>query len=140
MSRWVRRGAGLPDAPWRPGAVHHFIWVDSKRKRQVFPSLTKAIEEAKTAGGQLNKGDLGSAELSAVQRVGCVRALEVLAPTGVPIEVAAGQIARAMSRLKGRVSLDTVIDSYLSGTRSRLRQSLSRRWWRNCSRPRKRTG
>ena len=34
-------------------------WVDAKRKRQVFPSLAKAIEEAKTVGGQLNKGDLG---------------------------------------------------------------------------------
>jgi integrase len=87
-------------------------WVDGQRKRQVFPSYDKAIAEAKSAGLQLNKGDLGSAELSAVQRVACRRALELLAPTGVPIEVAAGDIARFYLRIGKRATMDQVLDSF----------------------------
>jgi len=87
-------------------------WVDGQRKRQVFPSYNKAIAEAKNTGFQLNKGDLGSADLSAVQRVACRRALELLEPTGVPIEVAAGAFARYYLRLGPRATLDQLMDCY----------------------------
>jgi len=87
-------------------------WVDGQRKRQVFPSYDKAIAEAKQAGLQLNKGDLGSAELSAVQRVACRRALELLAPTGMPIEVAAGDVARFYLRIGKRATMDQVLDCF----------------------------
>lgn len=91
-------------------------WVDGKRKREVLSSYDKAIAAAKKAGSELTKGDLGSAELSAVQRVACVRAMQTVAPTGVPIEVVAGVFAQAHEKLlkyKGRVSLLTAIDYYV---------------------------
>jgi integrase len=88
-------------------------WVDGQRKRSVAPTLELAIAAAKAAGGELNKGDLGAAELSAPQRVACARALQILEPTGVPIEVAAGDAAMAYTRLAGKATLATVVDFYL---------------------------
>jgi integrase len=87
-------------------------WVDGKRKRQVLPSYDRAIAEAKATGVQLDKGDKGSADLSGVQRVACRRALELLGPTGVPIEVAAGEYARFFQRVGGRATLDQVTSSF----------------------------
>jgi integrase len=88
-------------------------WVDGQRKRQVLPSLEKALAEAKETGRQLNRGDKGSAELSGPERVACQRALQLLAPTGVPIEVAAAEYADAITKLGGRASLARVVEFYL---------------------------
>jgi integrase len=88
-------------------------WVDGSRKRQVLPSYEKAIAEAKKTGVQLNKGDLGSADLSGQERVACRRAMQLLAPTGVAIEMAAAEYADAFAKLKGRASLARVVEFYL---------------------------
>jgi hypothetical protein len=123
-------------------------WADGKRKRQLFPSYEKAVEAAKQAGEQLAKGDLGSADLSATERVACRRAMNLLAPTGVPIEVAAGQFAEAFAKLKGRASLSVslcVAFEFVTGPshplcrglwrRARCRACASHRW-RHRPRPR----
>lgn len=88
-------------------------WVDGKRKRQVLSSFDKAIAEAKALGLQLNKGDLGSADLSGQERVACMRALQLLQPIGTAIEVAAAEYADAITKLKDRASLAQVVEFYL---------------------------
>ena len=60
----------------------------------------------------MNRGDKGGAEFTGAQRAACLRALEILAPTGVPIEVAAGDIARFYLRTGGRATMDQVLDSF----------------------------
>lgn len=87
-------------------------WVDGKRIRRLVKTYEQAIQVASRAGEELTKGDLGSAELSAKQRLACARALEFLAPLGVPIEVAAGEYAREKKRL-GNVPLAQAVDYYL---------------------------
>jgi len=87
-------------------------WVDGKRVRQVLPSYDKAIAEAKKTGEQLNRGDKGGAEFTGAQRAACLRALELLAPTGVPIEVAAGDVARFYLRIGKRATMDQVLDCF----------------------------
>lgn len=88
-------------------------WVDRKRKREVLPTFDKAIAVAKKAGENIARGDLGAADLTAAQRVACVRALQLLAPTKVPIEVAAGEYAQARSMLKGRASVLAAIEYFV---------------------------
>jgi integrase len=91
-------------------------WVDGKRKRDVWPTLDEAIAAAKEACANLARGDLGAAELSAAQRVACVRAMQLVEPTGVPIEVAAGMFAQGhamLAKYKGRVSMLMAIESFV---------------------------
>lgn len=88
-------------------------WVDGKRLRQVFPSLEAAKAEASTLSGQLARGDAGSPDLTKAQRASFARAMELLAPFGIPLEVAASQVASACKKLGGRVSFDTAIEYYV---------------------------
>ena len=82
-----RRAASANCSRWSIG------WM-SKRKREVFPTKEKAVAAAKSANKELGKGDLGAADLTAPQRVACARALDLLAPLGVPIEAVASEYAR----------------------------------------------
>jgi len=88
-------------------------WVDGKRKRSVLATLEKAIAEAKKAGTELTKGNLGAAELSNAERAASLRALQLLAPVGVSLELAAAEYASAITKLKGRATLATAVEFYL---------------------------
>jgi len=99
-------------------------WVNGKRKREVLPSYEKAIAAAKKAGEQLAKGDLGSADLSAAERVACGRAMELLAPTRVLIEVVAGEYAEAFAKLSGRTSLAAAVEFYVKRHPTRIQPRL----------------
>lgn len=87
-------------------------WLDGKRKREVFPSMEKAVAAAKSANTELGKGDLGAADLSAKDRVGCARALDIIAPFGVPIELVASEYAYFKLKLGDDVPLGRVVDDY----------------------------
>ena len=87
-------------------------WVDGRRKREVYPSKEKAIAAAKESSTSLGKGDLVAADLTAKERVACARALDLLAPTGVPIEAAASEYVQAIQRLK-EIPLLRAVDFYL---------------------------
>jgi integrase len=76
------------------------------------PSLDLAIAEAKSVGRQLAGGDFGTVELSAADRVSADRALTILKPLGVPLELCASEYVDARTRL-GKVSLSQAVDSYL---------------------------
>jgi hypothetical protein len=87
-------------------------WLDGKRKREVFPTMEKAVAEAKSANTELGKGDLGAADLSAKDRVGCARAPDIIAPFGVPIELVASEYAYFKLKLGDDVPLGRVVDDY----------------------------
>lgn len=113
----VRVGSAIAKVYFTPSGERDLFtlayWVDGKRKREVFPTKEAAITAAKAAGGGLTSGKILGPELSAKQRTSCARALELLAPTGVPIEVAAGEYAQAKLKLK-HIPLSRAIDGYLS--------------------------
>ena len=112
----VRVGSALLTVYFTPSGERKLFtvsyMVDGKRKRQVKSSLDLAIEEAKSVGRQLARGDFGTIELTAAQRVAADRALTILKPIGVPLELAASEYASAVTRL-GKVSLSQAVDYYL---------------------------
>lgn len=112
----VRVGSALLTVYFTPSGERKLFtvsyMVDGKRKRQVKSSLDLAIEEAKSVGKQLARGDFGTIELTAAQRVAADRALTILKPIGVPLELAASEYASAVTRL-GKVSLSQAVDYYL---------------------------
>ena len=100
-------------------------WLDGKRKREVFPTKEKALEAAKSANLEIAKGDLGAADLSAKDRVACSRALDLLAPTGVPIESAVADYVQAIQKLKS-IPLFRAVDYYLQRHPAELSPKLVR--------------
>ncbi|HLH53413.1 MAG TPA: site-specific integrase, partial [Verrucomicrobiae bacterium] len=89
------------------------FWVDGKRVRRVFPTVEKAIAEAKEAGKRLNSGEVSVAQFSSADWAAFARARELLRPSGVALETAAAEYASAFSKLKGRASLDAAVEFYL---------------------------
>ena len=111
----VRVGSSISKVYFTPSGKRELFtlvyWLDGKRKREVFPTKEKAIAAAKSANMELAKGDLGAADLSAKDRVGCARALDILAPCGVPIELVASEYAAFKKKLPN-VPLDRIVDYY----------------------------
>ncbi|HOX58232.1 MAG TPA: site-specific integrase [Candidatus Paceibacterota bacterium] len=88
-------------------------WIDRKRKRLVFPTWEKAIEEAKKLGGQMALGDMGVPQLSSADWAAYARARQLLDPVGVALETAAAEYADAVQKLAGRASLSAAVEFYL---------------------------
>ena len=88
-------------------------WIDRKRKRLVFPTWEKAIEEAKTLGGQMAGGDMSIPQLSSADWAAYARARQLLDPVGVALETAAAEYADAVQKLAGRASLSAAVEFYL---------------------------
>jgi integrase len=111
----VRVGSAISKIYFTPSGGRELFtlvyWLDKKRKREVFPTKEKAIAAAKSANTEMSKGDLGAADLTAPQRVGCARALDILAPFGVPIELVASHYAYYKKKLKD-VPFERVVDDY----------------------------
>ena len=112
----IRVGSAISKIYFTPSGTRELFtlvyWLDGKRKREVFPTKEKAVAAAKSANTELGKGDLGAADLTAQERVACARALDLLAPTGVPIEAAASEYVQAVQRLKD-IPLLRAVDYYL---------------------------
>ena len=112
----VRVGSALLTVYFTPSGERKLFTisytVDGKRKRQVKSSLDLAIEEAKSVGKQLARGDFGTVELSAADRVDADRALTRLKPLGVSLAYCATEYVEARTRL-GTVSLSQAVDFYL---------------------------
>ena len=87
-------------------------WLDGKRKRQVFPSLQAAKNEAAVKAIAFTNGDLGAAKLTNAESAAYSRAVALLQPVGAPLELAASEYASAVKRL-GAVSLSQAVDFYL---------------------------
>ena len=112
----VRVGSALVTVYFTPSGERKLFtvsyMVDGKRKRQVKSSLDLAIEEAKSVGKQLAKGDFATVELSAADRVDADRALTYLKPLGVSLAYCASDYVAARTRL-GTVSLSQAVDFYI---------------------------
>ena len=80
--------------------------ADGIRRRSVFSSYETAKEEADALLRRLVQGGSGSAVLRDVDRFAYARALEVLRPTGIPLDLAAHQFVEAVKVLKGTPLLD----------------------------------
>ena len=87
-------------------------WLDGKRKRQVFPTLQAAKDEAAVKAIAFTNGDLGAAKLTNADSAAYSRAVALLKPVGAPLEFAASEYASAVKRL-GAVSLSQAVDFYL---------------------------
>jgi integrase len=79
-----------------------------KRKFICFASEQDAREKATEIADALASGQAGVLTLTVEDKASYTRALELLAPTGVALEVAASVFAEAWARLKGRSLLEAV--------------------------------
>ena len=87
-------------------------YADGVRNRPTFSSLEEARTEAEAKATELSRGDLDSATLTRAECASYQRAMELLAPTGLPLELAAAQMAEAVAKL-GAVPLAKAVEFYL---------------------------
>jgi integrase len=77
------------------------FWQSKKRVRESFASLETAIRQARERAIQLDNSNLPVLSLKAEAGAAYHRAIQLLSPCGVPLEVAAGQFAEAHKILGG---------------------------------------
>jgi|SRR5947209_17385927 len=71
-----------------------------ERKTRFFQDLATAKTTAKAIADEIAQGEHISLELTSTQRLAIQRALEILAPLDIPIDVAAGRYAEAHRYLR----------------------------------------
>jgi integrase len=76
-------------------------WIDGKRFRPAFASLEEAKREANEIAARLTAGETEAASMPREDRAAYARAIQLLQPTGVPLELAAGKFAEAHHALRG---------------------------------------
>lgn len=91
------------------------------RKLRSFATMSAARKEAELIARRLSKGDGDVLALRSADRAAYLRAIEVLRPTGVPIELAAVLFADAHQKLGGR-SLAEAIDFFIKHNATALPQ------------------
>jgi integrase len=116
-TKWiVGRGSATVKIYLTPhGGKNYFTlsyWLEGKRKRQVFPTLQAAKDEAAVKAVAFTNGDLGAAKMTNADSAAYSRAVALLQPVGAPLELAASEYASAVKRL-GAVSLSQAVDFYL---------------------------
>ncbi len=77
-------------------------YLGEKRQRKTFADLGLATTEAETVATKLSQGELNVLELKGEDRMAHVRAVEILKPTGISLEMAAIYIAEMYKILDGR--------------------------------------
>ena len=98
-TKWlVGRGSATVKIYLTPHAGKNYYtlsyWLDGKRKRQVFPSLQAAKNEAAVKAIAFTNGDLGAAKLTNAESAAYSRAVALLQPVGAPLELAASEYAQ----------------------------------------------
>lgn len=95
------------------------FYQDGVRQRRTFSDFADAKQEAETTAAALSSNEAGLVRLTSADSAAYLRAKQLLDPLGIPLEVAAAEIANAHERLAGvpnrpvSVSLSRVIDDYL---------------------------
>lgn len=87
-------------------------YQDGARKRPTFSTFQAAKEEAEVVARRLGSQDVDVLELKSADRAAYLRALELLKPVGVGVEMAAAQYAHARSLL-GDVPLSSAVQYYV---------------------------
>ena len=136
----VRVGSALLTVYFTPSGERKLFtvsyMVNGKRKRQVKSSPDLAIEEAKSVGRQLARGDFGTVELSAADRVSADRALTILKPLGCRWNCALPSMlmpGRGWARFHSRRRWIPISN----GIQPILCRKGSRRSWKKCSNSRR---
>jgi hypothetical protein len=89
--------------------THH---LGTKRVRKVFADLDLAQTATETVATNLSRGELDVVELRNEDRLSYVRPKAALAPTGVPPEMAAIELAEAFKVLEGSASVLEAVRYY----------------------------
>lgn len=74
-------------------------YIGQKRHRKSFARLELAVTEAETVANKLSTGELDVLTLTSDDRLAYVRTIQILKPTGVPLELAAMEFAQAHALL-----------------------------------------
>ncbi|MCX8156249.1 MAG: tyrosine-type recombinase/integrase, partial [Verrucomicrobiae bacterium] len=92
------------------GAVIYQVadYSTGKRRLRSFADETEAVEAAARLARQLAAGDVQAAALAAADAAAYGRAVELLRPSGVPLEVAAATFADAVKALGGNRVMEAV--------------------------------
>ena len=77
-------------------------YFGGKRVRKTFADLDKARLEAETVADRICAGELNVLSLTSADRTAYLRSVELLKPSGVPLEMAVMQFAEAERILQGR--------------------------------------
>ena len=80
------------------------FYQDGKRVRKIFPTLELARREGQAVVDSLSRGEIAASSLTGDQRASYLRAMNLLSPCGVSLELAAAEYAGAKKML-GEVSL-----------------------------------
>jgi len=78
-------------------------FVGDKRKQKMFVDFEEAYEEAKGASEDVNNGETNAINMPNKDRVIFTHASEAVAPTGVPLDIAAKEYAAAWELTGGAV-------------------------------------
>ena len=84
-----------------------------KRRMRSFADLDEAKRDAQKTAEAILRGEVAVNHLDAKQKLSCVRALDILNPCGVPLDVAAAQYAFARQSLKN-VPVSEAVNFYLA--------------------------
>lgn len=88
-------------------------WLDGKRRRATFADFGRARQEAAVVAAKMSRSDAATLTLTARDREVHVRAVELLQPIGVPLDLAVLRFAEAHKKLGG-ASLGKAVDFYVS--------------------------
>jgi len=109
-------------------------YIGDRRQRKTFADLGLAVTEAEVTANKLSAGELDVLTLTSQDRLAYIRAIEVLRPTGVGLEMAALQFAEALKVMDGGSILDAA--RFIPGkTLTTSRANSFQTFWQNCSRP-----
>jgi len=81
-------------------------YLGDQRQRKTFADLGLATTEAETVANKLSTGEVNVLTLTSDDRLSYIRSIEVLKPTGVPLEMAAMQFAEMHKLLNGESPLE----------------------------------
>jgi hypothetical protein len=70
-------------------------YLGKKRVRKTYSDYGKTFTDAETTAAKLSGGELNVLELKGENRMAYARAVEILKPTGMPLEMAAIRFAKA---------------------------------------------
>ena len=88
------------------------FYQDGKRVRKIFPTLELARREGQAVIDSLSRGEIGASSLTGDQRASYLRAMNLLSPCGVSLELAAAEYAGAKKML-GEVPLHQAVAFFL---------------------------
>ena len=96
-------------------------YLGEKRIRKTYSDYGKAFTDAETTATKLSEGELNVLELKGDIRMAYARAVEMLRPTGVPLEMAAMHFAEAF-RILGGANMVQAAEFYMKHHPSNMPQ------------------